>query len=58
MDNMEEINPRSLPINKFEEYTIVTPTRHKLVTIAQTKTNALANDALKSTNCQVINPLG
>jgi hypothetical protein len=34
MDDLEEINPRSSPINKFEKYTTVTPSRHKLVTAA------------------------
>jgi hypothetical protein len=35
MDDLEEISPRSSPISpidKFEEYTIVTPSHHKLVT--------------------------
>jgi len=51
MDNLEEINPHSSPINKFEEYTTVTPSRYKLVTTARTKISAPANDALKSMNC-------
>jgi hypothetical protein len=57
MDDLEEINPRSSPIDKFEEYTTVTPSHHKLVTTARTKTSAPANNALKSTNFQVLNPI-